>query len=76
MPTLTHQGVWKAKVGDIFQHTRQKELLLLLLEDTPDTPESVTKVRFITGNEYMNKGFETRVNLVASHYFPLRLETK
>ena len=76
MPTLTPKGQWKAKVGDIFQHTRQKELLALVLEDTPDTPESTTKVRFITGNQYMTKGFETPVLLVASHYFPLRMETK
>ena len=76
MPTLRKHGEWIAKVGDIFQHTRQKELLALVLEDTPDTPESTTKVRFITGNQYMTKGFETRVNLTPSHYFPLRSETK
>ena len=76
MPNLTPKGQWKAQVGDIFQHTQQKELLVLLLEDTPDTPEPVTRVRFITGNKYMTKGFETRVNLVPSHYFPLRSETK
>jgi hypothetical protein len=51
-------------------------LLCLLLEDTPDTPEPVTRVRFITGNKWMTKGFETRVNLTPSHYFPLRSETK
>ena len=76
MPTLRKHGEWIAKVGDIFQHTQQKELLALVLEDTPDTPESTTKVRFITGNEYMTKGFETPVLLVASHYFPLKMETK
>ncbi len=74
MPILTYNGQWKAKVGDIFQHTQQKGLLCLLLEETPDTPEPVTRVRFITGNEYMTRGFETRVNLVPSHYFPLRME--
>ena len=76
MPTLTPKGQWRAKVGDIFQHTQQKELLCLLLEDTPDTPEPVTRVRFITGNQWMTKGFETRVNLVPSHYFPLITEKK
>ncbi len=76
MPTLTPKGQWTAKVGDIFQHTQQKELLVLLLEDTPDTPEPVTKVVFITGNEYVEQGWETRINLVASHYFPLRMEKK
>ena len=76
MPILTYNGKWKAKVGDIFQHTQQKGLLCLLLEDTPDTPESVTKVRFITGNKHMTKGYETPVLLVASHYFPLITETK
>ena len=76
MPTLTPKGQWKAQVGDIFQHTQQKELLCLLLEDTPDTPESTTYVRFITGNKHMTKGYETPVLLVASHYFPLRMEKK
>ena len=73
---LTHDGQWKGQVGDIFQHTQQKELLCLLLEDTPEGNHMATKVRFITSNQYMSKGFETRVNLVASHYFPLRLEKK
>ena len=73
---LTHDGQWKANVGDIFQHVQQKELLCLLLEDTPEGNHMATKVRFITSNQWMTKGFETRVNLVASHYSPLRLETK
>ena len=76
MQQLTRDGQWKAMVGDIFQHTQQKELLVLLLEDTPEGNHMATKVRFITGNQYMTKGFETRVNLVPSHYFPLRSETK
>ena len=76
MPTLTSKGQWKAKVGDIFQHTQEKGLLCLLLEDTPDTPEPYTRVRFITGTPHMTKGFETLINLVPSHYFPLRSETK
>jgi len=76
MPNLRKHGEWIAKVGDIFYHTQQKELLVLVLEDTPDTPESVTKVRFITGNKHMTKGYETPVLLVASHYFPLITETK
>ena len=74
MPTLRKHGEWIAKVGDIFQHVQQKELLCLILEDTPKGNHMATKVRFITGNKYMTKGFETPVNLVASHYFPLRME--
>ncbi len=76
MTTLKKNGEWIAKAGDIFRHTRQKELLCLVLEDTPDTPESATKVRFLTGNKYMSRGFEVPVLLVASHYFPLRMEKK
>ena len=73
---LTHDGQWKANVGDIFQHVQQKELLCLILEDTPEGNHMATKVRFITGNQHMSKGFETRVNLTPSHYFPLRMEKK
>ncbi len=71
MPTLTPKGQWKAKVGDIFQHTQQKELLCLLLEDTPDTPEATTKVQFITGNKFMSKGYKTPIYLTSPSYIPL-----
>jgi hypothetical protein len=68
---LTHDGQWKGQIGDIFQHTQQKELLCLLLEDTPEGNHMATKVRFITGNQYVNSGHETRVNLNIAHYSSL-----
>ena len=67
---------WKAKAGDLFQFVPRKPhtqplLVCLVLEDTPDTPEATTKVQFITGNKFMNKGFITPVYLTSPSYIPL-----
>ena len=70
---------WRAKAGDLFQFVPQGnwrgkvELILvcLVLEDTPDTPEATTKVQFITGNKFMNKGYKTPIYLTSPSYIPL-----
>ena len=70
---------WRAKAGDLFQFVPQGNgrtkvdpiLVCLVLEDTPDTPEATTKVQFITGNKFMNKGFITPVYLTSPSYIPL-----
>ncbi len=72
---------WKAKAGDLFQFVPEAArdrcvdeepiLVCLVLEDTPDTPEATTKVQFITGNKFMNKGYKTPIYLTSPSYIPL-----
>lgn len=68
---------WKAKAGDLFRFVPQRRgfkepiLVCLVLEDTPDTPEATTKVQFITGNKFMNKGYKTPIYLTSPSYIPL-----
>ena len=69
---------WKAKAGDLYRFVPQSDwevkepiLICLVLEDTPDTPEATTKVQFITGNKFMNKGYKTPIYLTSPSYIPL-----